>query len=239
MDISFSYYTAQGSRQNNEDTVSLLESRNSTLAIIADGLGGLADGAVASRQAISTINRLLQGKSPNEDLLIQAIQQASRDIYAQQKPNAPMCTTAAALWLGEYGAIAAHVGDTRIYQFRDGKIAYQSMDHSMAQIAVLVGELEPDKIRTSTERNKLVRVLGNEDLPKVDCSFLPVRTGDRFLLCSDGFWENVTEEFMLEAMKTAQTVRQWLETMRQKVLNEERPGQDNHTAIALLVNEMG
>lgn len=239
MDIGFSYYTSQGKRQNNEDAVSLLESNGSALAIIADGLGGMADGEVASQQALSTMNRTLQGKQPEENLLIDAIQQASRDIYIRQQPQRPMHTTVAALWLGEYGAYAAHVGDTRIYQFRDGAVLYQSVDHSMAQVAVLVGELRQEDLRKSAERNRLIRVLGNEEQPKVDCNFLTVQPGDRFLLCSDGFWETVTEEMMLQTMKITETARQWLDALRKIVLEENLPGQDNHTAVAIMVYEVG
>ena len=74
MDISVSYYTAKGKRQNNEDSVSMLESNHGLLAIVADGLGGHADGEVASRQTIVTPNRVLQGKNPDKDLLVQANQ---------------------------------------------------------------------------------------------------------------------------------------------------------------------
>lgn len=237
MDISISYYTAQGSRPNNEDSVSLLECNRSTLAVVADGLGGHSNGEVASRQAVSSLNRMLQGKQPDEDELFEAIQQASRDIYAMQNPAMPMRTTVSALWVGEYGAVAGHVGDSRIYQFRDGRIVYQSMDHSVAQMAVLVGELQPDEIRTSKDRNKLIRVLGDAQPPKPDIRVLSTQPGDRFLLCSDGFWEAVTEADMLQAMANSTTAQQWLSLMQQKVEDAAKVNQDNHTAVAILVNQ--
>ena len=147
-----------------------------------------------------------------------------------------MRTTMAALWLGDYGALAANVGDSRIYQFREDRIVYQSLDHSVAQMAVLVGELEQSEIRRSKDRNKLIRVLGDENDPKVDLQPLLVKPGDRFLLCSDGFWEPVTEEKMLQTMAQSTTAQQWLSQMRRIVEQAGNPNQDNHTAIALIVN---
>lgn len=237
MDISISYYTAKGKRQNNEDAVSLLEGGNNLLAIVADGLGGHEDGEIASNQAVATMNRLLQSRMPDEDRLVEAIQQASQDIFQAQNPKCPMHTTVAALWLGDQSTIAANVGDSRIYQFRNGSILYQSLDHSVAQMAVLVGEMDPAEIRQSRDRNKLIRVLGDAGVPKVDSRPLFVQPGDRFLICSDGFWEAVTEIQMLASMEHTRTAQQWLEKMRKIVAKTNKPTQDNHTAIALIVND--
>ena len=238
MDISVSYYTAKGKRQNNEDTASLLEGNNSLLAIVADGLGGHEDGEIASNHAVATMNRILQSRQPDEDELADAIRQANQEIYQMQNSQKHMRTTVAALWLGDHRTIAAHVGDSRIYQFRDGRIVYQSTDHSVAQKAVLVGELEKDEIRYSKDRNKLIRVVGDANPPKVDSVELTIQAADRFLLCSDGFWEPLTEEFMIEAMANSTTAQQWLSLMRQEVERVNNPSQDNHTAIALIVNEL-
>ena len=238
MDINISYYTAKGKRQNNEDAVSLLEGSNGLLAIVADGLGGHEAGEVASSYAVSAMNRILQSRFPDEDELIDAIQQTNQEIYEMQDPQHRMHTTVAALWLGDHSIFAANVGDSRIYQFRDGRIIYQSMDHSVAQMAVLVGELERSEIRFSKDRNKLIRVVGDANPPKVDSAELTVQAEDRFLLCSDGFWEPVTEEYMLETAAATKTAQQWLSLMRQEVERTNNPSQDNHTAIALIVNEL-
>lgn len=237
MNVSISYYTAKGRRPNNEDSVSLLESNSGVLAIVADGLGGHADGEVASRQAVTTVNRMLHAKEPDEDELIEAIQQASRDIFTIRDPQHPMHTTIATLWMGDYMTVAANVGDSRIYQFRNGSIVFQSLDHSVAQMAVLVGELEAYEIRNSKDRNRLIRVLGDAGVPKVDSEVLSVQDGDRFLMCSDGFWEAVTESAMLRTISCTETAQEWLTMMREIVDNAANPAQDNHTAIALIVEK--
>lgn len=237
MNISISYYTAKGKRPNNEDAVSILESNGGLLAIVADGLGGHEDGEVASKQAVATLNKLLQSRIPDEDALIEAIQQASRDIFNMRNPQHPMHTTIASLWLSDYWAIAANVGDSRIYQFRNKKIIYQSLDHSVAQMAVLVGELDKSEIRSSKDRNRLIRVLGDTNVPKVDSENLSVQQGDRFLLCSDGFWEVVTEPTMLNSIANTNTAQEWLAVMRNVVEKADNRAQDNHTAIAIIIEK--
>lgn len=233
MTTDIAFYTDQGKRDNNEDTVTVAETSKSIIAIVADGLGGHSDGEIASQQAVDTIRRLLSDCEPDEDIIIDAIQDASKNIFSMHSSGGTMLTTVAVLWLGNDSAIVANVGDTRIYQFRNGEIIYQSLDHSKAQMAVLVGKLSPHQIRQSKDRNRLIRVLGTEEAPSVDCRVLSIQPGDRFLLCSDGFWEPVTEGVMQDAILKSNSAKQWIELMRQIVENAQNPVQDNHTAIVI------
>ena len=198
-------------------------------------MGGLSFGEVASRKAVESIIKELSDKSVNEDDLLDAIESASDIIYAVQMPGKPMSTTASILWVDETEAWAGHVGDTRIYQIRDGKILYQSIDHSVAQMNVLVGKLAPDQIRRSKDRNRLIRVLGEADAPMTDTEPLDIQIGDCFLLCTDGFWEPVSEDAMLETLASANSPRDWLSRMRKIVENANDPAQDNNTAVCVWV----
>ncbi len=236
MDILVSYYSAKGARPHNEDAVVLQESHNGFLAVVADGLGGFAKGRMASAMAASVIGSALQNKTPSKAALAEAVRRADDEIRSAQDEQHPIKTTVAALWLGDGHALTATVGNSRIYQFRDRRIVFQSVDHSVAQMAVLVGELDKGDIRTSCDRNRLIRVLGGRRMPKVDCETLPVENGDRFLLCSDGFWEPVTEDMMLCAWNRTASAKDWLEEMRQIVETRYDPKQDNHSAVALTVN---
>lgn len=235
MTTDIAFYTDKGKRDNNEDTVTVVETSNSIIAIVADGLGGHSDGEIASKQALDTIKRLLIDCEPDEDILIDAIQKASKDIFSLHSSVGEMFTTVAVLWIGRGYAVVANVGDTRIYQFRDGRIVYQSLDHSKAQMAVLVGDLSPQQIRQSKDRNQLIRALGAEDAPRVDCKILPVKSTDRFLICSDGFWQPVTEGKMEAAILESETAERWLELMCHIVKDAKDPTQDNNSAIAILL----
>lgn len=233
MPFDFSSYSHVGLRENNEDSFGTLSGEEVFAAVVADGVGGHAMGEEASRTAVSYILEKLKQQSPDEDLLLDAITGASLAIGNEYFHG---YTTVTALWLTSREAVAAHVGDSRIYQFRDGKILFQSQDHSDVMMAVLMGELPPESPRTHPSRNRIFRALGlpGED-PKVDSTVLEVRPGDRFLLCSDGFWEPVWEEDMLRTMAQSDTAEDWLGQMRSIVEAAQDPLQDNHTAIALII----
>lgn len=233
MQFDFSAYSHVGLRENNEDSFGTVPGEDVFAAVVADGVGGHAMGEEASKTAVSHILSKLKDRSPDEDHLLDAITGASLAIGEEIFHG---YTTVTALWLTPREAIAAHVGDSRIYQFRDGKLLYQSQDHSDVMMAVLMGELPPESPRTHPSRNRIFRALGLPgEVPKVDSSVLSVRPGDRFLLCSDGFWEPVWEEDMLRTMAQTETAEEWLRQMRSLVEAAEDPMQDNHTAIAILV----
>ncbi|MBR0208923.1 MAG: serine/threonine-protein phosphatase [Oscillospiraceae bacterium] len=232
MHISLSYYTHIGRRPNNEDALAVAEGKGGALACVADGLGGHQNGEFASRAATDELRRLFEEESFGGSELKEAVMRADAAVRRVHETAPGALTTIAALWLGEYRAVAAHVGDSRIYQFRDGKVLYQSVDHSAAQLAVMAGEITPQQIRTHRDRNKLLRVLGGEREPKVSQQPLDVRPGDRFLICSDGFWEQITEETMLALARGGGDAASWLDDMRAAVQPRAR---DNNTAIAILV----
>lgn len=234
MNISASYYSAKGGRPTNQDAISLLEGQDTILAMVADGLGGHEDGDKAAKLAIQKINEKTAHSQVSAVTLENAVKAANRVILDNQEGNR-MRTTIAALWTDGESALTATVGDTRIYQFRKDKILFQSMDHSIAQMAVLMGEITTDQIRGHHDRNKLIRALGSQDELKIDLTSLKIEAGDAFLLCSDGFWENVWESDMLEDLHSSSGAREWLEKMRRKSELRMKPTGDNHSAIALII----
>lgn len=224
-----------GRRDNNEDSFNIVLNGESLIAIVADGLGGHVNGEVASKIATETIPQSLVDKEFDEDELGYAILQANAAIC---KTNSAACTTVASLWINSDSAVAAHVGDSRIYQFRDGKIIFQTEDHSMVQISISLGQLPPNSCRHHKDRNKVYNVLGDEnERPKVDIHELDVLPGDRFLLCSDGFWEPITEECMLKSIFDAHSPQTWLDTMTAIIQEANHPKQDNYTAITVFIEK--
>lgn len=233
MMIDFSDYSHIGRRQNNEDSLCALQIPGGFLAVVADGLGGHRNGEFASRQAVETLRRCLNRRVPlSEDLMEEAVIQANTDVFSIQGRWPEAKTTVAVLWLQGNMAVAANVGDSRVYQFRGGKVIYQSVDHSLAQLAVVAGKISTQQIRNYPERNKLTRSLGWEESPWIDIRILSVQPGDRFLLCSDGFWEEITEDRMLEMAAMHKDAEAWLQAMRALV---QPRASDNNTAVAAVV----
>lgn len=231
MQYQYASFSNKGARSNNEDALCVRSQEGSLLAVVADGLGGYDNGELASQLTVDTIFGELQSEQVDEDTLAYSLLHAHAAIRSAHNCGE---TTVAALWLSDSLGVAAHVGDSRIYQFRDGRIVYQSQDHSMVHLALMVGEITAQELRHHKDRNKLFRVLGEEnEEPKVDSTELNILPGDQFLLCSDGFWEPVTEEDMLQDLKDAQTAQQWLDRMLKRITDAAAPKQDNYSAICI------
>ena len=234
MTSSMASYSAVGRRRNNEDSLYVGLDDARIVVIVADGLGGHANGEYASREAAEVIPRLLTGHPLSEDLLEDAVLSAHEAVLALHAQQKDALTTVAVLWTDGKTALAAHVGDSRIYQLRGDQILYQSTDHSMSQLAVMAGDIRPEQIRGHKDRNKLIRVVGGQQEPRVDIHELRAEPGDRFLLCSDGFWEQVTEPTMLRLAAGSPDAEAWLAAMRAIA---EPAASDNNTAVAVVLGD--
>lgn len=235
-------YTAQGGRELNEDSHGIFVKNGCVCAVVADGVGGHGGGDKASALAVNAIKSLYS--SSKEDLPIGEIhnwvQQINQAICRMQTSECCMKTTLCTFFTDNWTCFWAHVGDSRVYHFKESKLVSMTVDHSVSQMAVLSGQITQDKIRHHEDRNKLIRSVGNNREIKVDVSkTTDVSQGNHaFLLCSDGFWEYVFEDEMEEALKASKNPIQWIEKMV-AILNERVPNDnDNNTAVAVwIINE--
>lgn len=234
MNISASYYSEIGGRDKNEDAVSMLDTNHTVLALVADGLGGHSSGEIASAMAVKSMNGSLASQRISVVTMRNAVEAANHEVWKRHESNG-MKTTISALWFDDYAALAANVGDTRIYQFRSGKLIYQSRDHSVAQMAVNAGDLRPEDVRTSRERHKLTRALGACEEVSVDIAHLDLQKGDALLLCSDGFWEKIQETEIVYDLAGAESAGNWMEKMRSRLKERGAETGDNHSAVAMII----
>lgn len=219
-------FTAVGGREKNEDAIKIVQNSDLFLALAADGLGYHGGGDIASMTAVEEIERCILAGYSLED----AIKSANTKVLKLHEDGLDCRTTIAALLLSDDEIIAANVGDTRIYQFRDDGIVYLSTDHSVPQMAVLIGDITHDEIRNHPDRNKLIRALGAEEELKVDISKIEARDGDVFLLCSDGLWENISDDELIEIMSrgSGTEICSYLEEL---VKEQKGEAADNNSAI--------
>jgi serine/threonine protein phosphatase PrpC len=148
-----------------------------------------------------------------------------------------MRATAVVLALNTVGAVASwgHVGDSRLYCFRRGRIVAQTRDDSVVQEMVDAGYLQPQQVRTSPYRNQLLAALGNGASvePRIISEAFAMEDADAFLLCSDGFWEYVEEAELEQSLAEADSVGDWLNALEHSIIARGRKGQDNYSAIAV------
>lgn len=176
-------------RSNNQDS----GYAGSNLFVVADGMGGHAGGDVASHLVISRLQSLDQpyGSPPEAERALQgAIADAAIELIdtVHTRPElAGMGTTVSALVMVDDYAVIAHIGDSRIYLYRDGALTQITTDHTFVQRLVDSGRITPEEARYHPRRSVLMRVLGDMDAePELDTFIMPTQPGDRWLLCSDG-----------------------------------------------------
>ena len=226
-------YTDIGGRPANEDTTRQARLDGDRLClVVADGLGGHGGGALASAAAADAICQAWGGEA-DADGLRELVLLGHRAVTAIQTPECAMKSTVVALELEGNRAVWAHVGDSRLYHFQNGKLTFQTRDHSASQLAVFMGEITVDQIRFHEDRNRVLRALGQDDPPTVETRETDLDPGKHaFLLCSDGFWEYVLEKEMEEDLAAASGPLDWLARMRKRLTDRVPPDNDNNTAAA-------
>jgi serine/threonine protein phosphatase PrpC len=188
-------------RSNNEDSVYA----GARLLALADGMGGHAAGEVASQLAIAALAQL-DDDEPGGDLLgklYDAVQQGNSAIAAQVEMEPELegmgTTLTAILFAGDRLGLV-HIGDSRCYLLRDGELTQITRDDTFVQTLVDEGRISPEEAHSHPQRSLIMRALtGHEVEPTL--TMREVRAGDRYLLCSDGLSDPVSDETILEALK--------------------------------------
>ena len=236
MEIKIACLSNVGGRSVNDDTVLSWSTADGDYVYVGDGLGGYAGGQQASQAA----GQALQEASQQEKLLEKekihnACSLAEQAVKkTQQQRQGVMKTTLVFLAMEDGKARWVHVGDSRLYYFRSGKLIKQTMDHSVSQMAVLMGDITPQEIRFHEDRNRVLRALGGENArPDISPEVTLTEGQDVFLLCTDGFWEYVYEPEMEQLLLSVQTPQQWLEEMEKILLSRVPSDNDNYTAAAV------
>lgn len=228
-----------GGRKTNDDTAIVARLGENAWLFVGDGLGAYAGGKQASRAAGQALVEMCRrGSMLSRERMAQGAEAADNAVKAvQQQTAGTMKTTLVFLAVEGNTAQWMHVGDSRLYHFRGGRVVKQTMDHSVSQMAVLMGEITQAQIRFHEDRNRVLRALGG-DTAKPDISeAIEVKEGDCFLLCTDGFWEYVTEEEMERALAHAETPRDWIRGMERILKTRIQGDNDNYTAAAVFCGQ--
>ncbi|MDH0867804.1 protein phosphatase 2C domain-containing protein [Mitsuaria sp. GD03876] len=234
----------QGARANNEDAVVAHENGPGWYAVLADGAGGHRNGAEAARRAVHRMqNSLGDATLPwRPELLTGAVLAAHDDVRrgVEGTGRDRMHTTVVALCVDAQRnfALWTHVGDSRLYRIRGGRIDTITQDDSVVQMLIEAGMLTPEQAEDHPHKNHLVAALGIEDeLHPHTTTPQPLEAGDVFLLCSDGWWGSAGDALIHATLASAGSPDDWLAAMRAAIEDRGLPDQDNFSAIALWVGE--
>ena len=227
------YYTNQGGREINEDSLFMTEGAY----VVCDGLGGHDSGEVASNCAVKIMSELCTDNTPYTPDLINTFYLRANQAVIALKEQA--LTTIVGGFVRNGVFYYQGVGDSRLYYFRDGRVYAQTKDDSVCQAAVDLGTMSYEEIRTSEDRSRLLKVLGNDPELKIMRKYDPIRMqkGDAFLVCSDGFWEHVLDQEMTENLQQAADAEEWLNLMLKIQYGRAKNRDDNYTVICAVVEE--
>ena len=192
-----------GGRKDNQDYAAQSETPFGQIVIVCDGVGGSKGGGVASQLAAKIVINELKKADPKSDPVVElnkSISTANKIIYSRSLKETElrgMATTLVAVIIAEKKAIIAHVGDSRVYLIRNGKIRFQTTDHSKVQELVDEGHLSKEEARRHPNANQITRAIGIKSSVSVDVNIQSYNRGDLILLTTDGIHGELSERNFL------------------------------------------
>ncbi len=247
MQIEYAKVSALGDRKDNQDRAAVVVADEAAMMLVFDGMGGHSDGARAAETGLKVVQDLfMESTLPVLDpqgFLYMALSRAhdavvglGQDLAVDFRPRA----TCAICLVQEGGAFWAHIGDSRIYQVRDGRVLKRSRDHSHVEVLIQEGAITEEEANDHPMRNFVECCIGG-DSPVPDMSItncIKLAPDDVLLACSDGLWSGLKDEDMAEigASGDNNDENELIENLKGlsiKALSVNSPYSDNTTGTAL------
>lgn len=217
-----------------------LPAAGESFAVVADGMGGHKAGEVASAMAVSEFTRWLRcAPLPTEETVNYAVHEANRIIHRtaqRESDKSNMGTTLVGVWVDDEQVILCNVGDSRAYLLREGSLTQMSRDHSLVGELLEQGRITRQEARNHPHKNYITRAIGTSSMVQPDIRTVDRRSGDVWLLCSDGM-SNYVEDGEIERILSEESDRQACVT-RLIDLALRRGGADNITVVLVDCGEV-
>lgn len=238
--------TMCGGRPENQDDFGFLDTPLGFLFVLCDGMGGGPGGKTASyiaKNEIAASIKACNSLTPPERALSEAFIRANEAIEKKTKEDPSligMGSTAVALIIGKQSAFVAHVGDSRLYHFRNGKLLWRTTDHSLVNDLVEMKALTEEQARTSPQSNVITKGLGATNNHTPDIVEIWYEAGDRFVLCSDGVWGIMSAKDLIPRLIQNAGSDTVVKTLQDEIdcLGVQQGGDhDNHTLVVIDLKE--
>lgn len=232
-----------GNRTSNQDRFQAIETDEGVLLVLADGMGGQANGDVAAQILVDTAKKLyFEAEQPIKepkrflDKVLRKSHRAVVDYGQNQTP--PVCpgTTAVLCLVQDCKAIWAHVGDSRFYLFQNGLPIYRTTDHSFVEQLYQKGEISRREQETHPQRNQITQCLGGgliEDPEPTISNMVTMHVEDILLLCTDGLWGPMDDAVIGSLLCRPGNLDDIIHTMAEQAEQLSYPSSDNISVLAL------
>jgi len=234
-DVTYTFATGSathiGGRETNQDAMLV----GNGLFAVADGLGGLQDGEVASRLALDTLETVF-GEDRSVSGLLDACREANRAVWQRAKlQETTMGTTLAVLAMtSDAATIVLHVGDSRLYRLRHGRLEQLTRDHTVISELIRAGELSDEAAEAHPHRYVLTRAIGVVPDVDIDHAGVSCEPRDRLMLCSDGLYKALSPSELKVALASEPEPQRAADQLVTHAL--ERDPEDNITAMIIDVH---
>ena len=239
MEVYFQSDIGKRRKSNQDYTATFTNQKNQLLALLADGMGGHQAGDIASRQAVEEIGiaweaTMIDDSEKAVQWFLQHIQQANQRIFekGQSQPTlSGMGTTLEVVTILDNHLALAHVGDSRIYLFREQRLIALTEDHSLVNALLKSGEITQEMAENHPRKNIITRSLGMPGSLEVDVAIHKIEDHDQLLLCSDGLTNMVSEPKITQILLEAAS----LQDASQRLIDEAnaKGGLDNITVLLI------
>ena len=246
MQIEYAKVSALGDREDNQDRAAVVVGEDAALMMVFDGMGGHSDGALAAETGMQVVQQLFESSAmpifDPQGFLYSALAEAHDEVVSLGSDLAldfrPRATCAVCL-VQESGSFWAHIGDSRIYQLRNGQVVARSRDHSHVEILIQEGAITEEEALDHPMRNFVECCIGGDaSVPDMTITRKHrLREGDVLLACSDGLWSGISDEEISEvATRTTDSLAENLKALSLKALAANAPYSDNTTGTAMRWN---
>ncbi|MDH3645142.1 MAG: protein phosphatase 2C domain-containing protein [Gammaproteobacteria bacterium] len=238
-DAAFSWVSATTThpgkvREVNEDASLALPARG--LWVVADGMGGHDAGDVASRMIVESLGDVESHEDPADflDEVEDRLLDVNMNLYETANNSALMrtigSTVVALLVMGGRHTVIVWAGDSRAYRLRAGELQKLTIDHSQVEVMVQIGELTREEAEEHPLANVITRAVGGTEDLYLDVDLRELADGDRYLLCSDGLYKDLSDEAMARCLGTGDC-----EAACQALLDEAMQGQANDNITVAVI----
>lgn len=234
-----------GDREQQQDDIFLKTSNDGEriLCVVADGMGGHSGGQQASKCVIAAAKTVWKEKQnkidyPAEKLLDTIVQTAYKMMLGyEEKGNISPRSTCVILLIKEDMAHYCHVGDSRLYHFRNHKLLDRTKDHSVVQMLVEMGEVKESEMGTHEDQGRLLKWIGGKNPPQATFKSVEIEENDQFLLCSDGLWEYISVSQMERTLEDEADLKKIAKSFINKARYKAKPKGDNISMILCNIPE--
>ncbi len=214
-------------RENNEDSLYV----KGNLLIVADGMGGYNGGEIASKMAVDILGKTLSDVNGEyRQKINRAIEQSNKEIFEKAKDSLlGMGTTVDVCILDKDVLHIGHVGDSRVYILRNGKLEKITVDHSYVEMLLSKGEITDEEAKDYPIKNMITRAVGAGEKIKIDYYVKNIEAEDKLLMCTDGLTNMMSEDEIAHILMKSKTPDEAVNTLVKKA--NDNGGEDNVTVI--------